>query len=123
MSSVTLLKWAHNSQISIHFQKHGLVSSKVDEDEKRHLVLTTVCILGNSLQLNHLKEKRHSHTMKSNNLLLICDVLFRFLPFFLDTGIQIWNAVEINRLATSTCDTTIWEDGQLRNKTLGMRNS
>ena len=61
--------------------------------------------------------------MKSNNLLLICDVLFRFLPYILDTGIQIWNAVEIDRLARSTCETTIWEGGQSRNKTLSMRNS
>ena len=43
--------------------------------------------------------------MRSNSLLLTCDVLFRFLPFFLDTGIQIWNAVEVNRLATS-CEAT-----------------
>ena len=45
--------------------------------------------------------------MKSNSLLLTCDVLFRFLPFFLDTGIQIWNAVEVDRLATS-CEATTY---------------
>ena len=60
--------------------------------------------------------------MKSNNLLLMCDVLFRFLPFFQDTGIQIWNAVEIDRLATS-CEDGIQGEGQLKNKTLSMRNS
>ena len=37
--------------------------------------------------------------MKSNSLLLTCEVLFRFLPFFLDTAIQIWNAIEVDRLA------------------------
>ena len=61
--------------------------------------------------------------MKSNNFLLICDVLFRFLPFFLDTGIQIWNALEIDRQARSTCETRIWEDGQSSNITLSMWNS
>ena len=46
--------------------------------------------------------------MKSNSLLLTCDVLFRFIPFFLDTAIQIWNAVEIDRLTTS-CDARVWD--------------
>ena len=48
--------------------------------------------------------------MKSNSLLLTCEVLFRFLPFFLDTGLQIWNAVEVDRLASS-CDSLILVDG------------
>ena len=43
--------------------------------------------------------------MRSNSLLLTCEFLFRFLPFILDTGIQIWNAVEVDKLATS-CEAT-----------------
>ena len=62
--------------------------------------------------------------MKSNSLLLTCDLLFRFLPFFLDTAIQIWNAVEVDRLATS-CEARRWdyENQQMVNVTSNfMRN-
>ena len=29
---------------------------------------------------------------------LVLEFLFRFLPYLLDTGIQIWNAVEVNNM-------------------------
>ena len=32
---------------------------------------------------------------------LILDLLFSFVPYLLDTGVQIWNAVEVNELTTN----------------------
>ena len=34
--------------------------------------------------------------------LLVFEILFTFVPFLLDTGIQIWNAVEVNSLTNNT---------------------
>ena len=53
-----------------------------------------------SYQLVCIKEQ----IVNMNSFLMICEVLFRVLPLFLDTGIQIWNAAEVDKLTTSCED-------------------
>ena len=36
--------------------------------------------------------------------LLVLEFLFTFVPYLLDTGIQIWNAVEVNNMTLPTVD-------------------
>ena len=61
--------------------------------------------------------------MKSNGLILICDLLLQFLPYFLNTGIQIWNAVEVDILTKSCGEEAVYYEEEYERGDVYSQNS